>query len=246
MSRCLLKHCDKEYSSWKPKCGKGGAGPSLLHTTHEGPTEWVCECKMDVKSTCIIDHLDYFQKPSLGGRPNTKPEDPGTPNTQNRWCILFYHVWGPAWEEIHWKSISLRTWSHMTSHYTQGSMTTLYGSGGVLGRPLDTFRWALTISWSQLLAQVWSGPKFKLRMLMNMIGSFITRHSIQVGWCYHLSNYGVIVGITYQLLSSSINLRNDHPVNTWIQTYTPSVPKWLSFFMNIFVPKWKSGVFVIY
>ena len=27
--------------------GKGGAGPSSLHTTLEGPTEWVCECKMD-------------------------------------------------------------------------------------------------------------------------------------------------------------------------------------------------------
>jgi hypothetical protein len=28
-----------------------------------------------------------------------------------------------------------------------------------LGRPLDTFFWALTISWSRLLARVWSGPK---------------------------------------------------------------------------------------
>ena len=61
--------------------GKGGAGPSSLHTTLEGPT--VCECKMDVKSLhgCLHDmkwimlqgHLDYFQKSPLGGRPNTKP-----------------------------------------------------------------------------------------------------------------------------------------------------------------------------
>ena len=29
--------------------------------------------------------------------------------------------------------------------------------GGVLGRPLDTFFWALTISWSRLSARVWSG-----------------------------------------------------------------------------------------
>ena len=28
----------------------------------------------------------------------------------------------------------------------------------VLGRPLNTFFWALTISWSRLLAHVWSGP----------------------------------------------------------------------------------------
>ncbi len=33
-------------------------------------------------------------------------------------------------------------------------MTTLHDFGGVLGRPLDTFFWALTISWSRLLAGV--------------------------------------------------------------------------------------------
>ena len=32
--------------------GKGGSGPSSLHTTFEG-TNGVCECKMDVKSTRI-------------------------------------------------------------------------------------------------------------------------------------------------------------------------------------------------
>ena len=34
-------------------------------------------------------HLDYFQKPPLEGRPNTKPEDHGTPNAHNRWFILY-------------------------------------------------------------------------------------------------------------------------------------------------------------
>jgi hypothetical protein len=29
--------------------GKGGAGPSSLHITLEGPTEWVCEYKLDGK-----------------------------------------------------------------------------------------------------------------------------------------------------------------------------------------------------
>ena len=42
----------------------------------------------------------------------------------------------------------------MTSHYTQGSVTTLHDFGGVLGRPLDTFIWAQTILWSRLLARV--------------------------------------------------------------------------------------------
>ena len=44
------------------------------------------------------------------------------------------------------------------SHYTWGSVTTPHDFGGVLGRPLDTFFWALTIPWSRLLAHVWSGP----------------------------------------------------------------------------------------
>ena len=42
----------------------------------------------------------------------------------------------------------------MTSHYTRGSVTTLHDFGGVLGRPLDTFTWALAISRSRLLARV--------------------------------------------------------------------------------------------
>ena len=37
-------------------------------------------------------------------------------------------------------------------------MTTLHGLGGDLGWHLDTFFWALTISWSRLLACVRSGP----------------------------------------------------------------------------------------
>ena len=56
-----------------------------------------------------------------------------------RWFILFYHVRGHAWIKIHWNSSWLRTRSHMTLHYTWGSVTTLHGFGGVLGQPLDTF-----------------------------------------------------------------------------------------------------------
>jgi hypothetical protein len=67
-------------------------------------------------------HLDYFQKPPLGGRPNTKPGDHGPPNTHNHWFILFYCVWRHAWVDIHWNSIWLRAWSCMTSHYTWGSV----------------------------------------------------------------------------------------------------------------------------
>ena len=78
-------------------------------------------------------------------------------NAHNRWFILFHHVW--QWDDLHWKNIWLRAWPHMTSHYTWGSVTTRHEFGGVLGQwPFDTFFWVLTISWSQLLAHVWSGP----------------------------------------------------------------------------------------
>jgi hypothetical protein len=50
----------------------------------------------------------------------------------------------PTWIDIHWNSIWSRTRSHVTSHYTRGSVTTLHDFGGVLGRTLDTFFWALT------------------------------------------------------------------------------------------------------
>jgi hypothetical protein len=75
--------------------------------------------------------------------------------------FYFYHMWGPAWIEIQWSSIWLRTRSHMAAHDTGGSVTTLHDIGGVLGRPLGTFFWALTISWSRLLVRVWSGPAEK-------------------------------------------------------------------------------------
>jgi hypothetical protein len=61
-------------------------------------------------------HLHCFQKPLLGGRPNTKPADHGTLNAYHRWFILLYHVWGPAWINIDWNIIRLKAQSHMTSH----------------------------------------------------------------------------------------------------------------------------------
>jgi hypothetical protein len=138
----------------------------------EGPTDGVSMWMQDDGRKVYMDsylcgierivfhgHLDYFQRSPLGGRPNTKPPgDHITANADKRWFILFYHVWGPAWIEIHWNSIWLRARSQMTSHYTWGSVTTLHDFEGGLGTALDTLFWALTISWSRLLACVWSGP----------------------------------------------------------------------------------------
>ena len=70
--------------------------------------------------------------------------------TQNtgRWhseFIGFYHVWRPCVDR---NSNWLRAWSH----YIWGFVTTLHDFGSVLGRLLDTFFRAPTISWSRLLA----------------------------------------------------------------------------------------------
>ena len=131
---------------------------------HTRGTNKVHECKMDVKSTWIptwhpngscfmvtwtifINHLLQ-----VGLTQNWE-----TMTLQNLTTVdWFYFIMceDPAWIEIHWNSIRLRAWSHMASHYTWGSVTTLHDFGSALGRPLDTFFWALTISWSQLLARV--------------------------------------------------------------------------------------------
>jgi hypothetical protein len=71
--------------------GKGGAGPSSLYTTFEGPTEYVNARWMQslhgflhgIEWIMFHGHLDYFQQPPLGGRPNTKLGDHGTPNAYN-------------------------------------------------------------------------------------------------------------------------------------------------------------------
>ena len=81
-------------------------------------------------------------------------------------------MWGPAWIDIHWNIIWLRVRSHITSHYTRGSITTLDDFEGVLGWPLDTFSWAVTISWSRLLARVWSCPKCCKHYLPRVLFSF--------------------------------------------------------------------------
>ena len=101
----------------------------------EGPTEYVCECKMDAKSNGILHGIDWivfqghfgcFQKLPLGGRFDTKPGNRGTLNAHNRWFNLLCCVWRPTWIGICWNSNWLRARSQMASHYTWGSVTTLH------------------------------------------------------------------------------------------------------------------------
>ena len=107
---------------------------------------------------CFMVTWNVFKNHLLEVGRTPDRESVGFWNAHERWSILFYHVWGPAWIDIRWDGIWLRAWSRRTSHYTWGSVTALCDFGGVLGwRPLDTFFWALTIPWSRLLARVWRG-----------------------------------------------------------------------------------------
>ena len=79
-----------------------------IHFTLRLRDQHRCKVYMDsymaLDGSCFDGHLNYFQKPTLGGRSNTKLGDHGTLNAHNRWFILSYHVWGPSWIDIHWNS----------------------------------------------------------------------------------------------------------------------------------------------
>ena len=88
-------------------------------------------------------HLNYFQKPSLGGRPNTNPGDHGTPNAHNHSFILFYHVWRPTWTIVHWNNIG---WGpgHIRLHTTLESPWPHYMILGVCWGGLWTLSFGLS------------------------------------------------------------------------------------------------------
>ena len=73
-----------------------------------------------------------------------------------------YHVWGPAWREIHWNSIWLRTRSHVTSHLhlrVHDHLTTRVWTclGTVAFEHSLSFGLSQFLPWSRLLACVWRG-----------------------------------------------------------------------------------------
>ena len=117
----------------------------------------------DGRKVYIALNRSYF----LEVTPIQNRGDHGTPNARNHWFILLYHVWGPAWIEIHWYSIWLRAHSHMTSHYTWGSVTHtptscwrcvgtafghfLLGSHNFMVMALGScVKWPLVLAWSIL------------------------------------------------------------------------------------------------
>ena len=118
-----------------------------------GVCEWQDGCKIHMHSnmasngSCFMLIWIVFKNRQLEVGMVQNWETIFTLHAYNRWVNLFYRLWGPTWIDIHRNSIWLRARSHMTSHYTWGFVTTLHDFGGVLGRPLDTSFWALTISW---------------------------------------------------------------------------------------------------
>ena len=122
-----------------------------------GVYKWMqdrCEVYMDfphgIEWIMFHGHLDYFQKPSLGCKPNTKPGDHGTPNAHNCWFILFDHVWGPVWREIAWNGIWLRVRDHTTWFWR--CVGTAFGHFLV-----GSHNFVVTARGSR----VWRGPKFQ-------------------------------------------------------------------------------------
>ena len=125
------------------------AEPVQVHSTlrlRDQRSMWMQDgCKVymdswhDIEQIMFHGHLDYFQKPPHRGRPNTKLGDHGTPYDHNRQFILFYHVWGPAWMEIH-EIAFVGGPSHMWVHTTLEDLWPHYMIlDGCLERPLDTF-----------------------------------------------------------------------------------------------------------
>ena len=61
-------------------------------------------------------HLDYIQKPHVGGRPSTTSKDHGNLESHNRWLIIFWWV-DSAWIEcieISFGQGPNHTWLHTT------------------------------------------------------------------------------------------------------------------------------------
>jgi hypothetical protein len=81
----------------------------------------------------------FKNKPSFGGRPNTKWGDHGTPRSHSRWFMIYFSCVRIMHEK---KFIEIACgWGpdHMWLHTTLEGLWLHYNSfGSVLGRPLDT------------------------------------------------------------------------------------------------------------
>ena len=110
--------------------------------------------------------------------------------------------------EFHWNIIYLRAWLRMTFTLHLRVYTTLHDFGGVLGRPLDTFYWALTISRSQLWAPIEVALNLSLKICCPIVG---TTNPTWQSWLldlycklpHSISNYKSC-GLTFQVVHSKL------------------------------------------
>ena len=110
-------HTSSTLIAWE---GGAGGPSSLLHTTLEGPTEYVNARWMSSLHgfVCGIKWIMFHSYLEVGRTQNLETMVLRTLTAVG--LFYFYHVWGPKRIEIHWNSIWLRAWSHMTSHYIEG------------------------------------------------------------------------------------------------------------------------------
>jgi hypothetical protein len=160
-----------------------GAGHIWLHTTLQDPwpdymileVSWNGIWSLSFELSQFHGHGSWL----VWSDPNTKLGDHGT-LIYNHWFILVYHAWGPAWIkfiEIVFGWGPGHIWLHST---LEGPWPHYMNLEVVLGRPLDTFCWAPTISWSRLLACVWSGP-YVQNPLPKQIEPFVNGSKLHLG-----------------------------------------------------------------
>ena len=152
-----------KHSHW----WKGGGSPSCF-TLHlrDQPSMWMqdgCKVYMDAymasNGSCFMLNLttlnNHLSKVGL-----TKNRETMALRTLTTVDLLYFeHFWRPTWIEIHWIVFGWGfnpIWLHTT---LEGPWLHYMNLEVCWDGLLDTFVWALTISWSRLLAHVWSDPK---------------------------------------------------------------------------------------
>jgi hypothetical protein len=113
-----------KHSHWWKRRSRSKFAPHLIALRGQRRM-WMqdgCEVYMDSyvasNGSCF---MVTFQKPPLGGWPNTKLRDHGTLHAHNLWFILFYHMWGSKW---------LQTWFEFANPLAPStcSVSTLFAS----------------------------------------------------------------------------------------------------------------------
>jgi hypothetical protein len=92
---------------------------------------------MASNGSCFMVTWTTFRNHLLEVKPNTKPRDHGTIECSHP---LIYSILSCVRDRLEYKIHSNSSWlraqSHITSHYTRGSVTAIHDFGDVFGQPL--------------------------------------------------------------------------------------------------------------